>query len=794
VSTVADSGDGIAPVVDIGAYEAAEVIYVNDDAVGLNTGGSWEDAFTDIQDALEAATGGLDDAPGSEIWVAAGTYTPGAQRTESFFLKSDVALYGGFAGTEALTEFDQRDWEANQTILSGEIGTPVPNDNTYRIVRAEFVDGTALLDGFTIQGALADGPAPNADDDPARPFDCASSCGAGINILAASPVLRNLLVQQNQAAFMGGGMVVDYAQVPSIATSAPTLENITFVDNEAYQGGAMSSNNSLIMGQQLRFYDNHAGRAGGAISNVYNSTLTIINAVFDRNIAIGDERGGSAIFNSYGTMTVINAVFVANEFAGNAAIWIVGGTSTTNFYNSIFSNQAFLLHDTTDSSITFADSILQNGCPANDSVDCTNILVADPLFTDADGADNVVGTPDDDLTLQSTSPAIDRGNNSHLDGYDITTDIAGNPRFIDVPWITDLGVGTPPIVDMGAHEYEAYGLTVQGAGTGVGMMTDAAINCAYDGTNSSGDCGEAAAAGTTFAITAAPDAQSDFGGWAGCTSTSGANGEVCNITLDATTVVTATFNPEPVLTVQGTGPGTGSMNAAGITCAYDGTAAVGDCTENIDMNASATIVAAPDQFRSFTGWQGCDTLSTTTLPSDTCQVTLTGSKTVTAGFGMANLIQNGSFEIADSTQPLAPAMWLRSKLILSEERDARVCAPVHSAQEGSCAMQLDADGNGSKLKQDVLISGGVGDTYLLTFYASSTSVGGSGPYRVQIKFYHTDGTKKKYTFKVPIGTMPYTAYSLPAISVQPYTRLQVIIQNGKSRGMAWFDDFTLIRQ
>ena len=39
---------------------------------------------------------------------------------------------------------------------------------------------------------------------------------------------------------------------------------------------------------------------------------------------------------------------------------------------------------------------------------------ADPLFLDADGLDNIPGTEDDDLRLQSGSPAIDAGDNAAL--------------------------------------------------------------------------------------------------------------------------------------------------------------------------------------------------------------------------------------------------------------------------------------------------------------------------------------------------------------------------------------------
>lgn len=71
---------------------------------------------------------------------------------------------------------------------------------------------------------------------------------------------------------------------------------------------------------------------------------------------------------------------------------------------------------------------------------------------DFDGPDDIPGTADDGLALQFASLCIDSGDNTEVPG-EIVSDITGIHRFIDVPCRTDTGNGSPPIVDMGAYEF-----------------------------------------------------------------------------------------------------------------------------------------------------------------------------------------------------------------------------------------------------------------------------------------------------------------------------------------------------
>src|SRR5687767_681524 len=91
---------------------AVGTCYVDASAGGLNDGTDWTNAYTSLQSALADSC--------TDIWVAAGTYKPHASdRTVSFALETGTAIYGGFEGDETL--LSQRDWEANVTILSGDL-------------------------------------------------------------------------------------------------------------------------------------------------------------------------------------------------------------------------------------------------------------------------------------------------------------------------------------------------------------------------------------------------------------------------------------------------------------------------------------------------------------------------------------------------------------------------------------------------------------------------------------------------------------------------------------------------
>jgi len=488
---------------------AAGIRYVKPNGGGDCT--AWEQACA-LQLALSS---------GGEIWVAEGLYRPttGFDREATFRLAAGVSLYGGFAGTE--TSRDQRDWQSNVTVLSGDIGGDDQTDangvvtttahingsNAYHVVTVgSEVTQTAVLDGFTITAGQADGS------------HSAVQTGGGIYNESGTLTMSNSILSGNTAEIYGGGMFSGYG-------STLTTTNSTLSGNTAgyYGGGINNSGTTTLINSDL---SGNMAAFGGGIFNLFGP-LTITNSSLSGNTT---SSSGGGIYNYYGTLTISNSSLRSNEAdSAGGGISSFGGTTTLinsglsgnmadsaggifnlgTFYvtnstlsgntaelngggvlnhcieplpgelmcgsiylansilwaNSAITGTQLFHHPNATTIISFSDINDSGGSSSWDSslgTDGGGNIDADPLLVRIpDPGDGDWSTPLDndygDLRLQLTSPAIDAGDNDAVPAG-VTTDLEGRPRFVDIVEVPDTGSGTPPIVDMGAYEADYYGI------------------------------------------------------------------------------------------------------------------------------------------------------------------------------------------------------------------------------------------------------------------------------------------------------------------------------------------------
>ena len=414
VASVADTGSGEAPIVDIGAFESPpDVIHVDQAAAGAYSGLTWTDAFTDVQDALAWGSSGS-----ADVWVAQGTYSPGDERDDAFHMMNHVALYGGFPTGGGDGTFEARDWRANSTTLSGEIGVPDDrSDNCYHVLVGRSVDQTARVDGFRVTRGSAD-VVPSLS--PVR-VTCQGDTdyGGGLCLFRSQAILVRLAFSDNYAR--RGGAV-------ELSESSPFMVNVEFLGNQAdTSGGALHSTDSKVDLVNAMFTGNDAGTSGGAMWNE-SSSLVVLNASLSGNRA----GAGSAVINSSET----------HFHATNAIIW-----GNTSYVASDVMSEP-------DCSLTLDFGLVDGGCPAGAT--CDRVFDVDPQFLldPNPGADGVWGNDDDDLgdlRLQPTSPAIDAGDGGPFP-TSITVDLLDSPRRVDIPSVPNTGSGDPPI-DIGAYEF-----------------------------------------------------------------------------------------------------------------------------------------------------------------------------------------------------------------------------------------------------------------------------------------------------------------------------------------------------
>lgn len=364
-------------------------IFVDINANGNNNGSRWEDAFIDLQDAINVAE------DGDEIWVSKGEYNPtkdingsntSIARNRVFVLDKSIKIYGGFSGVEMA--LDERDWESNITNLSGNIGSITDSlDNNYNVFILKNNNENSLLDGFVVSGAQnnrANGTITMGE------YTWNQQNGGGIIMINSAIHINNCIIENNFARGHGGGIYMIESSTPQLIQSEfknnqiksstvnggaiysinsnPQISHCKFDTNKAFDAGAIALVNITedIFINECQFLNNRAHEDGGAIT-IYNQnyleeiSININACLFDGNENTVENAGstgvisgrGGAIFCSTVDLVVENSEFRNNTIKQRLSGFATGGALMVSNGNLIINRSIFEGNKTIDNQGNF---------------------------------------------------------------------------------------------------------------------------------------------------------------------------------------------------------------------------------------------------------------------------------------------------------------------------------------------------------------------------------------------------------------------------------------------------------
>ena len=460
-------------------------LYVDIDAPPGGDGLSWATAYQYPWDAIQPLYLQPNPYPGRtvEIWVAEGLYR-GQEHWHGINISGPITVLGGFKGDE--TDRDARNPELHPVVISGDVNgdDTVSGDNRDdnlligADVRFGSYSGVRLhepprIEGITLQGytlvgcRMGGGVVRNC---------VIQDCARGAELLSEGSfegcrILRCGLQDANAdgAVRVRAPWIHSYQILTTLYGPDPgraRIVNCQIIGNEGSEGGGVTIEDGVdasvvrcLEVVNCEFNHNN-GLLGGAIYAAEDEwsayRLLIENCTFFDNRAAPEWSAGG-FFNHNGlsqsaadfTVQIRNSIFWSN-WAGNSNSEFaqIGGDS---WDPAVYSVQANCI-------MGYATMGGEGNIPDH------------PKFEDIFGQDGIPGTGDEDLSLMIDSPCVDAGWNSllpadwlDLDGDGdwseaLPVDLRYGERRLDGER-QDTGMGTPPIVDMGAYERHPTGLT-----------------------------------------------------------------------------------------------------------------------------------------------------------------------------------------------------------------------------------------------------------------------------------------------------------------------------------------------
>lgn len=270
-------------------------------------------------------------------------------------------------------------------------------------------------------------------------------CGGAVYCYNANPELINCEFINNSSAAAGGALYcyVDYVECDSV------LEDCLFQGNTTiYNGGAIYNSgpiNALLT--NCIFTENASSGGGGAVRNTYYANTTFTNCIFSKNQA--QTYGGGIRGSIDSKITITNCTFSSNMAISGSSVACTTDDqngqypSTIQIINSILRDSGDEIWKNDESKITVTYSNIPNSQGTGPWSGQGNIN-ADPFFADENNSDYHLKSQSGRYDPITESWVTDEMTSLCIDAGDI-----------------DSSIGAEPLPNGGIINMGAYGGTIE---------------------------------------------------------------------------------------------------------------------------------------------------------------------------------------------------------------------------------------------------------------------------------------------------------------------------------------------
>ena len=289
----------------------------------------------------------------------------------------------------------------------------------------------------------------------------ANNYGGAIKLVNSNSNIGNCIFKHNQNTVnSGGALYIDEKSMPTLQNNefhhnssgswggaifckSPDLSinGGIFHGNWADYGGGVATNGTLNNRfENIKILGNEANASSGAKGGfLFLGTGTVSSQFVNCVIAGNKSAYRHGVLSPKGSIVFTNCSIYGNQASGSGAVALLFSGNSISLENSILwgnsdvdGYEIYVNTGTASASFSILDPVKSPGISQG-----TGNQVADPMFVDADGADNQIGTEDDDFRLSSGSPALDAGST-----------VFANFKHTDID-----GTARDSLPDLGAFEY-----------------------------------------------------------------------------------------------------------------------------------------------------------------------------------------------------------------------------------------------------------------------------------------------------------------------------------------------------